>query len=187
MKFLKTFFKNLLILLAAVAVIAVLNFWYLGGFSKLEVKEQIMGPYTMAYKSFVGEYSKSGPAMEEVYQALSGVGIMSATGVGIYYDDPTVVLWENLRSDVGEVVIGEDITKVPQQDGIKLQNIAGKQSMVVEFPIKNTASYMVGVFKAYPVLQKYMQEKWYNNKVPVMELYDMIAKKIYYVIEIEIQ
>ena len=145
----------------------------------------MIGPYTMAYKSFVGEYSKSGPVMDEVYQALSGAGIMSATGVGIYYDDPALVSGENLRSDLGAIVVGADITKVPQQDGLKIKNIAGKQSILVEFPIKNTASYMVGVVKAYPVLQKYMEARWYNKQVPVMELYDMVAKKIYYVIEIQ--
>ena len=122
--------------------------------------------------------------MDDVYQTLSGAGILSATGVGIYYDDPSVVSGENLRSDVGSIVVGADITKIPQKQGIEIKNIAGKQSMVVEFPIKNAKSYMVGVLKAYPVLQKYMQEKGYSNEVPVMELYDMVAKKIYYVIEI---
>lgn len=44
---------------------------------------------------------------------------------------------------------------------------------------------MAGVIKVYPVLKKYIIEKGYNNEVPVMELYDMVAKKIYYVIEIK--
>jgi hypothetical protein len=29
--------------------------------------------------------------MDKVYRALSGAGIISYTGVGIYYDDPAVV------------------------------------------------------------------------------------------------
>jgi hypothetical protein len=29
--------------------------------------------------------------MDKVYMALSGVGIVSYTGVGIYYDDPAIV------------------------------------------------------------------------------------------------
>jgi hypothetical protein len=44
---------------------------------------------------------------------------------------------------------------------------------------------MAGVIKVYPILKNYMIEKGYSNEVPVMELYDMIAKKIYYIIEIK--
>ncbi len=29
--------------------------------------------------------------MTKVYEVLSGAGIVSATGVGIYYDDPAVI------------------------------------------------------------------------------------------------
>lgn len=58
MKFFKSFFRTLLRLLAIIIVLALINRWYLGGFTKLEVKEQNMGPYTIAYVNFVGEYSK---------------------------------------------------------------------------------------------------------------------------------
>ncbi len=150
----------------------------------MEIKEQMMGPYTIGYTEFVGDYSLVGPSMDKVYGTLSGAGILSATGIGIYYDDPAVVSGENLRSDVGAVVVGDEITRVPQSEGIKIKNIGGKLSMVAEFPIKSAVSYMAGVMKVYPVLQKYMTEKGYSNEVPVMELYDMVAKKIYYVIEI---
>ncbi len=185
MKFLKKFLKNLLILIGVLLVLALVNRRYLGGFNKIDVQEQMMGPYTIAYTEFVGNYNLVGPSMDKVYQTLSGAGILSATGVGIYYDDPAVISWENLRSDVGAIVVGADITKVPQSDDIKIKNIAGKNSIVAEFPIKNSASYMAGVIKVYPVLKKYIIEKGYNNEVPVMELYDMVAKKIYYVIEIK--
>ncbi len=184
MKFLKSFFKNLAILVGVLVVLALINRRYLGGFNKVEVKEQMMGPYTIAYTEFVGDYSKVWPSMDKVYLALSGAGILSATGVGIYYDDPTVISWENLRSDVGAIVVGNEITKVPQSAELKIKNIGGKMSMVAEFPIKNSVSYMAGVIKVYPALKKYMIAKGYSSEVPVMELYDMVAKKIYYVIEI---
>lgn len=142
------------------------------------------GPYTIAYTEFVGDYSKVWPSMDKVYVALSWAGILSATGVGIYYDDPAVISGENLRSDVGAIVVGNEITKVPQSNEIKIKNIGGKMSMVAEFPIKSAASYIAGVMKVYPALKKYMTEKGYSSEVPVMELYDMVAQKIYYVIEI---
>jgi hypothetical protein len=42
-------------------------------------------------------------------------------------------------------------------------------------------SYMIGPMKVYPVITKYMLSKWYSNRVPMIELYDMAAKKIYYI------
>lgn len=184
MKFLKKIFKTILRLAVIIVVLALINRRYLGGFNKVEVKEQMMGPYTIAYTEFVGDYSKVWPSMDKVYLALSGAGILSATGVGIYYDDPAAISGENLRSDVGAIVVGNEITKVPQSAELKIKNIGGKMSMVAEFPIKNSVSYMAGVIKVYPALKKYMIAKGYSSEVPVMELYDMVAKKIYYVIEI---
>ena len=58
MKFLKKIFKTILWLAAIIIVLALLNRRYLGGFNKVEVKEQMMGPYTIAYTEFVGDYSK---------------------------------------------------------------------------------------------------------------------------------
>lgn len=58
MKFLKKIFKTILRLAAIIVVLALINRRYLGGFKKVEVKEQMMGPYTIAYTEFVGEYSK---------------------------------------------------------------------------------------------------------------------------------
>lgn len=58
MKFLKKIFKTILWLAAIIIVLALLNRRYLGGFKKVEVKEQMMGPYTIAYTEFVGDYSK---------------------------------------------------------------------------------------------------------------------------------
>jgi hypothetical protein len=39
-------------------VLVLINRWYLGGFASFEAKEQEMGPYTIAYIHFVGNYGK---------------------------------------------------------------------------------------------------------------------------------
>ncbi|MEI8009473.1 MAG: hypothetical protein WCI00_09295 [bacterium] len=91
MKFLKTFLKNVGIFLGLFILLALANRWYLGGFAKLEAKEQNMGPYTIAYINFTGEYGKVGPSMTKVSEVLSGAGIIYETGIGIYYDDPATV------------------------------------------------------------------------------------------------
>ena len=186
MKFLKWLGKNLVILLAILVVLALINRWYLGGFTKLEVKEQPMGPYAIAYVHFIGEYGKVWPSMTKVYNILSGAWITSLTGIGIYYDDPAVVSWANLKSDVGAVIAVQDIKTLAKNKDIQTKTLPAGKKIVVEFPMKNTLSVMMGVMKVYPVITKYMQEKWYKA-VPMIELYDSTAKKIYYIADIAVK
>ena len=77
------------------------------------------------------------------------------------------------------------MAKVPQTGDIKTKTIPSTKSIVIEFPLKSSISYMAGVIKVYPVLEKYMQEKGYKMQVPITELYDMAGKKIYYIAEIK--
>ncbi len=177
MKFLKTVLRIILVIL----VLSVLNRWYLGGFSQLEVKEQAVGPYTLAYMNFTGEYAKVWPTMDEVYTMLSWAGIVSYTGIGIYYDDPSVVSGSDLRSDIGAIVTTADAAKLTQ--GLSIKTIDTAQRMIIEFPFKNSISIMAGVIKVYPLLKEYMKAKWYTS-VPITELYATSAKKIYYIADI---
>jgi hypothetical protein len=184
MKFLKPFLRNLLILIGLLIVLALANRWYLGGFTKLEAKEMTMWTYTIAYTHFVGEYGKVWPSMTKVYEALSGAGITSATGVGIYYDDPAVISWADLRSDVGAVIDTKDASKLAGNKDVKVTKLPAGTKVVIEFPLKNSVSYMIGPMRAYPVMAKYMKKMWYNTQVSMVELYDMVAKKIYYITDI---
>jgi len=174
------------ILLAILVVLALINRWYLGGFTKIEVKEQPMGPYTIAYVHFVGEYGKVWPSMTKVYDILSGAWITSLTGVWIYYDDPAVVSWAKLRSDVGAVIAVQDVHTLIKNKDIQTKTFPAGNKMIVEFPMKNTLSIMIGVMKVYPVITKYMEAKGYKA-VPMTELYDSAAKKIYYIADIAVK
>ena len=142
-----------------------------------------MGPYTIAYINFTWEYGKVGPSMTKVYDALSGAGITSFTGIGIYYDDPAVVSWTELRSDIGGVITPQDSSKLTNNKEIQTKMLPWGTKIVVEFPLKNTISYMIWPMKVYPVITKYMKAKWYK-KTAMLELYDTAAKKIYYIADI---
>ena len=139
----------------------------------------------MAYKNFVGEYAKVWPTMTEVYEILSWAGVASMTWVGIYYDDPAVVSWAELRSDIWAVIDAQDVKKLVQNKDIKIIKIAGGDKIVIEFPLKSNFSSMIGPMRVYPVMAKYMVEKWYTSTSPMTELYDTIAKKIYYIADIK--
>ncbi|HMS91096.1 MAG TPA: GyrI-like domain-containing protein [Candidatus Absconditabacterales bacterium] len=179
------FIKTLGIFLIVLVILVLINRWYLGGFVRLEAKEQNMGPYTIAYVNFVGNYGKVGPSMTKVYEILSGAGIISYTGVGIYYDDPAVISGELLRSDIGAIIDPQDTNKLFDNKDIQIKTLTAGNKIVVEFPLKNTFSSMIGPMRVYPVMTKYMEENGYTNEIPMIELYDMQAKKIYYIAEVK--
>ena len=123
--------------------------------------------------------------MTKLYDALSGAGITAFTGIGIYYDAPGSVTGNMLNSDVGAVIAPADSNKLDKKSAdYKIQTITRSTKVVVEFPYRNSFSYMVGPIKVYPVMTAYMKEKGYNLETPRIELYDLTAKKIYYMADV---
>ena len=181
MKIIKMIFWIIVILVLALVAFM----WYMGFFGSVKIVEQQMGPYTIAYKSFVGEYSQTGAAFNDVYTALKQASIETTTGLGIYYDNPNVVAKDKLRSDCGSVISPKDASKAKNiGKDIKVKTIPQSMSMVYEFPLKNTISLMFGPLKAYPAIMKYMEAKGYKPAM-MYEVYDMKANKILYVTEIK--
>ncbi len=177
--------RNLLVIIGIIVAVLIVARWYLGGFTTPAVTEKAMAPYVIAYTTFTWEYKDVGPTMTKLYDALSGAGVTSSTGVGIYYDDPDAISGKSLRSDVGSVISQSDFAKLNKKSAdYKLKVVEGWNMVVVEFPYKNSFSYMVGPIRVYPVVNAYLKEKGYNTGVARTELYDVTAKKIYYIAEI---
>ncbi len=174
--------KWLLIVVAVVVVLGAGYLTYLGYFSSPKPYETKTGPYVIAYESFVGPYSKTGPVFASVYDALEAVGVKGRLGIGIYYDDPARVPADKLRSDCGMVLEKGDLAKLKGKFNIKV--LPKTDSVIVEFPIRNTLSYAIGPMKAYPILMRYAREKNYKT-AGAYELYDEINRKIYFVMAIQ--
>jgi hypothetical protein len=144
-----------------------------------------MGPYTLVYDSFVGDYKDTGPVFERVNQTLLKEGIMANDGIGIYHDDPAKVPAGQRRSDCGSVLPEKDLGRVPElQQKHKIMVLEKKPSMVAVFPVKNMLSYMLGPMKGYEALMDYAGSKGYRLTEPY-EYYDMAGKKIYFVMPIQ--
>ncbi len=162
---------------------AVLGFLGFNGFFFTPVAtEKIMGPYAYAYEDFTGAYSKTFPVFEKVYKTLRNGGIENEVGIGLYHDDPASVPEEKLRSSCGSIIIESDLEKALSL-GLKTGKIEKKLSVVVEFPVNTNFAYMFAPSKCYPVLAKYLKEKEYKMSAP-FEIYDMINKKVFVVMEI---
>lgn len=168
-----------IVIILLIVVLGVLA--YLGVFTGVKVSETKIGPLTIVYEPYVGDYKNTGKIFNKVYQDLLKAGVKATRSLGIYYDDPKVVLKEKLRSDCGVVLEKEALAKIAElQKKFKIKKIAEQASVVVEFPMKNALSFMIGPSKAYPALGKFLTEKGYQM-TSVMELYDMQAKKILYI------
>ena len=184
MKVLKWFL--LVFALLAVALLAFL--WYLGAFSPVKITEKEMGPYTIAYKSFVGEYKETGKVFMDVYNTLKDAGFAlteKSDSIGVYYDDPAKVAKDKLRSDCGFVISKEDSIKAIAllKKDVKVMTINNSKCLVVEFPMKNMLSFMIGPMKAYPALMGYAVKN--NLKVGmVYEYYDMKNNLILFIMQI---
>lgn len=181
--------KSLAKIIVAIVLIGAIGIggigYYMGMFDTIVVEEKEMGPYVVAYQAVTGPYTEVGPAMNEVYEGLLENDIQSTVGVGLFYDDPRVVAPEDLRSEVGSLITEED-TKL-ESTAYEIKRIPARKSIVAKFPYKNALSYMLGPIKIYPALEKYMAEHGYvqgtGEELPAIELYDMEANEIVYILQ----
>jgi hypothetical protein len=173
------------LIILAVLIVALLGYLaYLGVFSALKVTEQKLGPYTLAYAEYMGPYSGSGPILTRVNNSLKQDGVECTKGFGIYFDDPKQVAADKLRSKLGCIIEAKDLAKFGKVSRkYKIMKWPARDCLVTEFPIRSDLSYMIGPMKAYPELNKALKAKGYKMST-VMELYDMPAKKILYIMVI---
>ncbi len=176
--------KNLFIvitgLLTILLIIAIDN----GFFTTIQTEEKRSETYNIVGLEFTGSYSKVGKFMKEVEGKIKNMGISTEKGFGIYYDNPKIVKKENCRSFIGVILYKKDLDKIDELKaaGLKVDSIHASPSLTAEFPIKNSFSYMIGPWKAYPVLSKYMNKKKYATDL-TMEIYDTKNRKIIFLIQ----
>lgn len=181
----KKLLKWLLIIVLVLAGLAFIFLAYMGVLTKPSVFEAKTGPYLFAYEEYVGPYMNAGKICDKVYNSVKKDGIETTRGLGIYFDNPSLVPADKLRSQCGVVIEDKDAAKFSKISGkYRSKRIKAAENLVVEFPIRNSLSYAVGPMKAYPALAEYAQSK--NYKVTgTYELYDMPAGKIFFVMEVK--
>lgn len=132
-----------------------------------------MGPYTMAFADYKGEYNETSRIQDSLYNELWDDGIENYQTFGIFYDDPQHTTVENLRSKVGCVIHQDHISKILKMTSkYHVMTIEKQTSAVVELPYKNTFSVYAGIYKAYPALKEFCTKNGYQVK-PIIEIYDV--------------
>jgi len=177
--------KLLFSVLGALIMLMLITLSYYGLFTRISIAEKEMGGFWLLYEKHVGDYREVGQIMDRMYSRLLGEdAIETSRGFGLYYDDPKKVKKENLRSVAGCILDKQDEGKIDHlKKNYKIQYYPASESVVAEFPFKGTLSIFIGIFKVYPKLAEYIEQRNYPPG-PIMEIYDTPHKKIFYVASI---
>ncbi len=173
--------KTTLIIIAVIVLLLVFVYAYYGGFKKINILVTKSGGETMVYESVTGDYKQTPKYTDKIYYALlNDEKIETTKGIGIFYDNPNNVAKEQLRSEVGCLLDHADSAVVAQLSGqYKLKTLPVDDYIVTEFPMKGGLSFMIGILRVYPALNKFSQENGYKDS-PITEIYDVPNKKIIY-------
>lgn len=173
--------KITLIIIGILVVLFVCIYAYYGGFKKIEFGIQKQGGETIVYESLIGDYNQTSKYTDKVYFALLNDDKIETTkGIGIFYDNPQTTDKDKLRSDVGCVLDNPDSTTITKlSEKYQLQTLPSGDFIVTEFPMNGGLSFMLGIIKVYPSLNKYCIEHGYKDS-PITEIYDVPNKKIIY-------
>jgi len=165
-------------------LIALVYFLFQAGFfATVTVEEKNIGPYTLVYEEFIGDYKNTPKIQDKVYYALlNNHKIETQKGFGIYYDNPKEVPGDKLRSEIGCILEEKDLARVEElkTKQFKIKEFPNTNAIVIEFPFNNQFSILAGIMKVYPKLEAYRKEHNYNPR-EVMEIYDVPSKKILYI------
>lgn len=159
---------------------------YFGAFRTIEVREDWIGPYTLAYESHVGDYRQTGPSVDFMLDLSQKLGATPISGFGFYYDDPSVVEKDKLRSDAGIIIDPKDIGKFQnyardphQKHKILTREFPRTRAVQAEFPLRGILSTFLGIFKVYPAITDYMNAH-HLKMTYSFEIYAITEKKVTY-------
>ncbi|MDU1904226.1 MAG: GyrI-like domain-containing protein [Dysgonomonas sp.] len=179
--------KIVLVIIAILAIACTAVYAFYGGFSTIEIRTEKTGGDIFVYESVTGDYSQTSLYTDKIYHSLLEDSIHTTRGAGIFYDNPKHVEISKLRSEVGCLLDNEpdSLQMITISEKHKIKTIPEGNYITAQIPFKGPLSVVIGILKAYPAINKYMEE---NNlpldKSPVIEIYDMSNKKIVYLKQI---
>ncbi len=173
---------------AGIILILLIYLGYNGLFARVTVTEKSLDSFQMVYQKHVGPYKGIGPVMDAIYyDLLNNYSIKTTKGVGVYYDDPREVPSEECRSIGGCILEPGDYPRIEElKQKYDVREYPSGSAVVAEFPFRGKMAIVLGIFKVYPKIGKYMDEKGYGP-APSLEIYDMPVKKIIYAVSVGIE
>lgn len=158
--------------------------FYFGLLGNIKITEKNAGPFKVVSETYIGDYDNTREIQNRISQDLLKYNITIARTFGIYYDNPKQVDKNKLRSESGIIIDEKDYNKIEKiKENYNIKEIPKTKSIVTTFPYRNKYSISLGLFKVYPKINQYIEDKNYKQ-TPAMEIYDLENQQIIYLFEI---
>ncbi len=139
---------------------------------RLEAREEMDGPYTIAYRIFTGDYKDNGPVFASLIAELRAAGVVSSRTIGIYLDDPKTTAPPERRCICGVIIEEKDWHRIVRLSrSLRIQHIPRALRIVCRYPVTGPESYAEGGGHCYPLLSAFARG---TGRTPVgsFEVYD---------------
>ncbi|MFM7233524.1 MAG: GyrI-like domain-containing protein [Flavobacteriales bacterium] len=164
--------KKFLVVALFLVLVTVLYLAMNGLFSSAEVNEVDMPGYRIAGIEHRGPYEEIGAAFERIHQLADSCGI-PAKLIGVYFDDPSTMESDSLRSIAGVIVSEQDSAKLSAVSGVVTMSIPAGPAAAVDFKTEGKLAMIIGAMKSYPTLTKHMVSSGKAEKIQyVYEVYN---------------
>lgn len=165
-------------LVVGILAVGVLTMLWIGTFNQALIEgPQERGPFNVVYHEHRGPYHEIMKVINEVQKYLDQRGIGRKEAFGEYFDDPSLVKPEDLRSNGGFIVdkLLEEGARIELEEPYKFKTIERKLYLVVTF----RGSPALGAMKAYTKAGKWIEESdhVFSNE-PALEIYRMEGEKM---------
>jgi hypothetical protein len=172
---------RILAVVIAISLIAFLTLsYYAGLFDKMDITmSEAAGPYNLVFREHKGSYRGVRAALYDVSRYLSEKrSITPRRGFAVYYDNPRKKKQEDLRS-IGGYITDSLLSDLPAPFIAAV--FPRTRSVMGIFPFRSFLSPMTGPMKFYPEMAKIRIKQKCEMAGPVMEIYDVPAKRIVYI------
>lgn len=176
--------------LVIIFIVFMLILWWLGLFRYMPARKGNLESHWLVYRYHQGPYHETGKVLAQIEEELSDLGIAPEKGFGFFYDDPKEMEANDLRSILGFMIAEPNEEKQEAINKLSLTLVHMPQTDTVEtyFPMRGTASYMIGPIKAYASIDSYSKKRQIDlTCTPLMEIYDTPQRRIWFLAPLDIQ
>ena len=134
---------------------------YLGVFSRIEIEEREVGPYSLVYREMRGTDLQQVGAITTGLELLLERNGVTARPFDVFYpkDAQPNEIGFALTTRVGD----ETRARLAATDGVRLREVPRQRALVARFPWRSRLSFLVGYLKVDPALRAYRQKAGYKD------------------------
>lgn len=155
--------KVLPFLLAFVLPIVAIYTWW-GGFSPVDIRQGMGGPYTYAYLEHNGDYSKLPDVANEARALLQDGKVPYGLPITVLFSNPDLVDVGKRRSRTGYLVAADVKVRAP----LKIDSIPTRPVLIAQV----RAGRLLAPSRTYPALDQYLQASGGGIRMPTVEIYE---------------